>query len=355
MLLIFITILGLSVGYSALNTDLSISGDANIIVNADIAQNKILNDNGGAEYIESKGVPDFSQVATTDEGMYATLDNDGTSYYFRGAVDNNWLYFAGYYWRIIRINGDGSIRIIYNGTSSDQTGSDTQIGVSAFNEFNNDNAYVGYMYGSPDSDTYEETHANINDSTIKTMLDDWYKNNLIDYSDSISLEAGFCNDRQAVSGVYTSSNYGTLAYGKHPTTYAPFGRLYANNVWKNSQTPSLKCNQTNDLFTIKESSKGNHSLVYSIGLITSDEIVFAGGMGGNANVDFYLYTGQNYWTMSPANLYSYVLSSVFAMNSVGYLGFWGNRIDGVRPVINLKSSIMLSGDGTKNNPYRIVN
>ena len=109
------------------------------------------------------------------------------------------------------------------------------------------------------------------------------------------------------------------------------------------------------MFTIKESSKGNHSLVYSIGLITSDEIVFAGGMGGNANVDFYLYTGQNYWTMSPANLYSYVLSSVFAMNSVGYLGFWGNRIDGVRPVINLKSSIMLSGDGTKNNPYRIVN
>ena len=89
-------------------------------------------------------------------------------------MDNNWVSFAGFYWRIIRINGDGSIRLIYSGDSSSgpvETGESTQIGTSAFNEQFNDNAYVGYMYGTSGSGTYEETQANINDSTIKTVLD----------------------------------------------------------------------------------------------------------------------------------------------------------------------------------------
>ena len=126
---------------------------------------------------------DFSQTVTeiTTGTIYKSLDetqydNDGEVYYFAGNPTDNWVQFGGYWWRIIRINGDGSIRMIYQGTSANATGEGTQIGTSAFNTSNNDNAYVGYMYGTAGSGSYEETHANTNDSTIKQVLDNWYSN-----------------------------------------------------------------------------------------------------------------------------------------------------------------------------------
>lgn len=115
----------------------------------------ILAQEGGAETIEAKETPDFSKTATTDEGMFAAEDDYGTSYYYRGAVNDNWFQFGTnsseqlLYWRIIRINGDGSIRLIYNGTSTSQTGDSTMIETSqAFNNSNRNNMYVGYMYQS---------------------------------------------------------------------------------------------------------------------------------------------------------------------------------------------------------------
>ena len=96
------------------------------------------------------GTPNFGSTATTDEGIYAAQDDYGTSYYFRGAVENNYVKFAGYYWRIIRINGDGTIRLIYDGTSAHANGessTDRQIGTSRFNSTYGDNASVGYMMG----------------------------------------------------------------------------------------------------------------------------------------------------------------------------------------------------------------
>ena len=126
---------------------------------------------------------DFSQTvtATTTGTIYKSLDesqydNDGEVYYFAGNPTDNWVQFGGYWWRIIRINGNGSIRMIYQGTSANTTGEGMQIGTSAFNTNYNDNAYVGYMYGTPGSSTYETTHANINDSKIKQTLDNWYSN-----------------------------------------------------------------------------------------------------------------------------------------------------------------------------------
>ena len=141
----------------------------------------------------NEGTPDFSQVATTDEGIYKAEDDWGDSYYFRGAVENNYVKFAGYYWRIIRINGDGSIRIIYDGTSAHANGessNDRQIGNTVYNNLRNDNAYVGYMY------TSGQVHGLETDSTIKGVLDDWYTTNIANkgYGDKISKEAGFCGD-----------------------------------------------------------------------------------------------------------------------------------------------------------------
>ena len=245
--------------------------------------------------------------------------------------------------------------MIYNGTTTDQTGGGTQIGTSAYNTNYNDNAYVGYMYGTAGSSTYEATHANTNDSTIKQTLDNWYQTNIADknYGQYISTEQGFCNDRQTMSGV--DSSYGIAGYGTNATSYASWGRLYQNGIWLGSQNPSLKCSGSNDYFTISGSSRGNHKLMYPVGLITMDELVLAGGFGGSSNSNFYLYTNQYYWSMSPSNFNSTDSSaSVFSMWANGLIddsyayGTWG-----IRPVINLKSNLMITGTGTTSDPYKV--
>ena len=317
-----------------------------------MAMNTILADNPIIDDSRNNGITGPLTENTTGT-LYTAEDDWGTSYVFAGDVDNNWVQFAGFYWRIIRINGDSSIRMIYSGDSSSgpvETGEATQIGTSAFNEQMYDNAYVGYMYGTPGSDTYEETHANINDSTIKTVLDTWYQNNLISYSVYISIEAGFCNDRSVnlTDEVWWDGDT-KLGYGTNKTAYGPFGRLYAIDTWKAIQTPSLRCSQKSDLFTVRESGQGNQALDYPIGLITADEVVYAGGFGGSNNTDYYLYTNLNYRTMSP---YCHPDSAVFIVNANGFIGNGGVRnSNSIRPVINLDANVTLSGSGTSTDPY----
>ena len=96
--------------------------------------------------IKAKGTPDFTKVATIDEGLYMAEDDEGESYYYRGAVKNNYVSFAGFIWRIIRRNGDGSIRLIYSGKSTSDTGDAVTIGNSQFNSKYWDPTYVGYKY-----------------------------------------------------------------------------------------------------------------------------------------------------------------------------------------------------------------
>ena len=321
------------------------------------------NEYAGRDYILTDKTIDDSRseaitgalTTNTTGTVYSVADDWGTSYVYAGAPTDNWVSFAGYYWRIIRINGDGSIRMIYAGTSTSTSGTDDQISTSAYNSTYNDNAYVGYMYGSTGASSYSATHANTNNSTIKGILDSWYKTNIVDkgHSDKVSTEAGFCNDRKTQSGVI--SGYGTTGYGKNATAYAPLGRLMSNGSWKSSQTPSLKCSQIgNDMFTVSGSSKGNHKLTYPIGLITSDEVVLAGGFGGSSNSSYYLYTGEYYWTMSPFYFgggYAYV----FFVYSNGSFGSGSVvTVIGVRPVINLRGDIQLTGAGTSTDPYVVV-
>ena len=286
----------------------------------------------------------FSQIssATNGQGLYYTSTNtedNKTTYYYRGAVENNYVSFAGFYWRIIRINEDSSIRLIYQGTTPDATGSAAAIGDSAFNSTYNDNAYVGYMYGTAGSSSYSATHANINDSTIKRVLDTWYKENLLDNYATYLADAGFCGDRSSSSG----TGIGTTA-----TDYGANNRLYTN------KNPRFSCPQSNDLYTTSSSNKGNKALDYPIGLITADEVAYAGGVEGTVNTSYYLYIGDDYWTMSP--LY-FGGSSTFEwfVDALGFLtGRDVNYSSGARPVINLKSGIEItSGDGTIGNEYII--
>ena len=306
----------------------------------------------------NEGNPNFNVAATTNEGIYAAEDDLGTSYYFRGAVENNYVKFAGYYWRIIRINGDGTIRMIYDGTSVHANGEeseDRQVGITAFNTNYDDNAYVGYMYGTPASSTYEATHANINDSTIKTANDAWYKTNIQDkgYGDYVA-DAIYCSDRQVAIADYW--NYIGNGTGTQTTAYSIFNRvIYDSEIdYWSSVSPTLKCAQANDRFTTS-TSLGNGDLTYPVGLLTIDEANMAGGdiVNMSLNNSYYLYTGDRYWLFSP---YYFNSDSAFVWNvgaGGGLDAVYVNRSVGLRPVISLKSNIGFSGNGTMNNPFEI--
>ena len=293
---------------------------------------------------------------TTTGVIYETEDDYGTSYYYAGDTRDNYFYFAGYYWRIIRINGDGTIRLIYQGTTATSSGMSAGIDSSAFNSPNNDNTYLGFMYGTSGSNTYKETHENTNDSSIKSVLDSWYVKNLKDYENDLDFNQGFCNDRTVSQG--NRSGYGSLGYGINATAYGATDRVFSSSNWNwlSELNPTFKCSQTNDWFTTTESNAGNHALTYPIGLITMDEIIYAGGYGATTNYDYYLYTGDYYWTMTPYYFYG-TSAYPFGLNSNGGLDFAGTTAGSsktVRPVINIDKEVELEGTGTQTDPYKII-
>ncbi|MDY5058603.1 MAG: hypothetical protein SPF04_03975 [Bacilli bacterium] len=311
--------------------------------------------NNGVKY-NSDDTTTSNQGDSTN-GIYKAEDDLGTSYYFRGAVEKNYVYFANKYWRIIRINGDGTIRMIYAGTSAHDNGyndssiKDTSIGTSAFNNDYNDNAYVGYMYGTPGSSTYAETHANTNDSTIKEYIDNWYQNNLSSYSQYIA-DAIYCNDRSVTPvDSFDGMTLTGTGIGTEDTAYSNLKRNWIDH------TPSLKCTNINDRFTV-ENNIGNTALTYPVGLITLDELAMAGGVTYDVvnssyitNTDYYLYTGYWYWTMTP-DAFAGGGAGVDGVSSDGSLSDDSVNSDyAVRPVVSLKSDAITGGSGTSNDPF----
>lgn len=288
------------------------------------------------------------------KGIYSAEDDFGTSYYFRGTVENNYVKFANKYWRIIRINGDGSIRMIYAGTSAHANGTtynDMKIDNSEYNTNYNDNTYVGYKIGSTGSSTYANTHSNAGNSTIKTYIDNWYETNLKEYKYYLK-DTIYCNDRKVVNinnvGGMTLTGDGT---GTNESAYAGFDRTYV------SHSPTLKCENKNDRFTVNN-TMGNMELVYPIALATSDELVYAGATGIDpatmtyiTNTEFYLFNGNFCWTMTP-----FVFAGGYA--NVDFFGDFGgvgsdsvNNGISVRPVVSLRSDAILGGSGTMNDPF----
>ena len=289
---------------------------------------------------------DFSTTLTEDTTgtIYYEDTSKGRTYYFAGNPTDNWVKFANKYWRIIRINEDGSLRLIYQGESANATGTGTQTQTSAFNSTRTDNMYVGYMYES------NQVHGLTSSSTIKGILDTWYQNNLSSYADDLDGNAGFCNDREPSTS--SSSSNGSGGTGTTKTYYGAYIRLTVN---QNSVSPTFECENDSDLFTTSGSSDGNGALTYPIGLITADEVVYAGGSWFSNNSSYYLYTGQNYWTMSPIR-FSSGNARVFYVDSYGRLNYSIGVVDwaepGVRPVVNLKADTQFSGgNGTSETPF----
>ena len=278
-----------------------------------------------------------STLTVNTTGTIFKDDGDGESFYFAGQVTDNYIYFAGYYWRIVRINKDATIRIIYLGTSINDTGADNLIRTSAFNSGYNDNMYVGYMYQSG------QVHGLSTSSTIKEVLDNWYRSNLLNFSNQIDGNAGFCGDRTPSTSKDSINNSGGT--GQTETYYAGYIRLVIN------KQPTFEC-PDEDLYTTSGSSQGNKALVYPIGLISADEMAFAGALEQVVNKSFYLYSGTPYWTMTPVS-YTEQIAKTFVsgtgadLNSTNLVGAsWG-----VRPVINLKADVQLTGSGTTTDPY----
>ena len=289
---------------------------------------------------------DFSKVLTNDNTntLYTSTEESKTVYYFAGNATDNWVKFGknasnqDLYWRIIRTNSDGSVRLLYHGTST--TATDAYIGISYFNSSYDNIAYVSYMYGSLGSIQNARTNQT-NSSTIKTTIDNWYKINLEakGYTKYLSTTAVYCNDRS------TSDN----------GDFGAYTRLYT------IKTPSYDCATTEDKFTVDKST-GNGKLAYPIALMTADEVSFAGGLYGN-NAPAWYYknsangssTGSNYWWLLSPHYWNG--NSVTMFNVRGSYFTYNDVISSgrsVRPAISLKSCTKwANGDGSSSNPYTI--
>ncbi len=300
-----------------------------------------------------------SNKNTTEALLASTEDDYGTSYYFRGAVKNNYVQFANKCWRIVRVNGDGSIKLVLHNDNTSSSSSPCAASnnsttaafarysgssyTSTFNDNYNDNAYIGFMYGATGASDYASAHANTNKSTILTNLETWYTNNLASYADKLA-DTIWCNDKSTVSG--------GLGYGTNETDYAAYNRLAS------TKQPTLKCPNDNNggklsKFTVDDTTNGNGNLTYKIGLLTADEIAFSGSIAYTYNRSTYLQenTGTTWWwSLSPGGFYGDYAFVWFV--SSGYL--LGNRVGGdfgLRPAISLVSSTSVTGNGTSDNPY----
>ena len=276
----------------------------------------------------------------TEAVMASTADDYGTSYYFRGAVENNYVEFANKCWRIVRVTGDGSIKLaLFNNNTEGNTnpcaeandsGDAAIIGSSQFNYAYKDNAFVGLMYGNVGcsngtsanqsactsaggtwtaSTSYANAHANINKSTILKYLEEWYDNNIANY-DSYIADTIWCNDKSTVNdtsfnplGSTLGTNYG---YGLNVNYYGTTQRIIdAEAVIPLGDSPSLICPNDNlggklSKYTVNDKINGNGDLDKKVGLLTADEIVYAGG--GNVNFSYYLLKNTEntwWWALSP--------------------------------------------------------
>ena len=460
-----------------------------------------LDTTGKCPSVNNDGSVNVTTVEATNGYLCKAKDAYGDSYYYRGNVTNNYVKFGTWsndaptlvvdeydgeqydslddcknhsdsgnctelardgkdmYWRIVRINGDRTVRVIYDGTSAhsnDEASADRQIGTSKYNyylkkdnvkESTNsniyyDNAGVGYMYGNRDgivesatqystssytntityyiakeytynastdrftlkdpigvlgsamtSDyvgyytfnstsssgsrqyvykitsvgagssrasvgykyvTYgttskEKAQTNTNDSTIKEYLDNWYKTNIVGTTNEQYLADNiFCNDR-SISSNKPSSRYNNLGYGTNAT--ANRWHYFANSSYNNKMM--LTCPQQNDAFTVSDTTNGNGALTYPVGLLSTDEIVLAGGWS-TSNSGYYLYSGQYWWASSPFDSDSGAGVRGVDSNGIADDGYDVDYSDGwVRPVFNLKAEVLAQGTGTASDPYRL--
>ena len=258
------------------------------------------------EVVDAEPTLTTSSNNTSDaSGLYkSTATNTGNpTYYFRGNVENNYVSFAGFTWRIVRVNEDGTIRIVM------QDGINSNANIAFNSNYNN----YTYMYYT--------------NSQAKTTLESWYQTNIgskADLAKNVASGAYYCEQAKAkYSDSYTSGSATMTTYNKY--------------------TPDFKC-----------SSDGNNKGVVnaSVGLLSYDEVVYAGGYYGQNNNNYYLYNNTNFWTMSPVGFASGHSRIWYVDTSGNIYTDYVNYSYAVRPVIILNADTKISGgNGTKGNPF----
>ena len=397
-------------GYTTNGATVSCTGSAGASISGDyLYLNNITEDQTCTVTFKKIAVPLYNQLLAdnptistrTDFSTTFTNTNTGTLYkatesiaggtakdvyYFAGDAKNNWVKFGGFYWRIIRTNADGSIRMLYSGTSPDTTNG--YIDKSAFNSSYDNSMYAGYMYGT--SGTLASNRTNTNNSTIKGVVDTWYNNSLSSYTKYISTTAVYCNDREIGKGTYVAQK----EFNKNSDSMIAFVdindtsnliaapdfqynfKFSANIRLLDNKQPTYNCTNIKDAFS---GSNTEAKLTYPIGLMTADEVVYAGANTMNswsssstANVWYYLnstegsITGStNWWTITPSisakvsstnnSIYAAYVDNASLYVPDVYLGSSPlNNLKAVRPVISIKQcALWSSGSGSYISPYEV--
>lgn len=372
LVLIIGTTIGVSYAYfidqpsDVLNIDATVSKKINVelTTNADSTESSfadiILKNNQVIDESTdfTQGFPNLSTPESEKEnksGLYKTNDDDGETYYFRGKVDNNYVMFANKIWRIVRVNGDKTVRLILN----------SSIGISEFNKYDSSlagNNMVGFTYNnktpctttSPCKSEYQNgqfTNKNFEgqNSTIKTKLEEWYHENLNDY-DSYIAYGTFCNDTSYGGGSEASGN---LYYG-------PYERLRTNSVTPQLMCPDPTADSNETKFVTNDNKYHTYGGVYKlkIGLINADEAIMSGinsnnMVNQNATPQNYLFRAMMWATASPIGINS--IPTLMGVGGGGIINPAVYQTYDVFPIINLTNDkLVISGDGSQATPYKII-
>ena len=332
---------------------------------------------------------DISNAAHTNgEGLIYTQNPDvvdenvdgvtGRIYFFRGEIETNHIIYAGKCFRIIRTNEDGSLRIRYNGniikktviengkekeldtcptTKEVKNGVNISIGTSQWNEDSSLESHLGYIY--KDTGSIEEADDENPRSPVKDQLDQWYLTNIINkkYSNGVSWENGvsravYCNDK-----TYESRKITPRFIDDHD--HSIYNKANITN------SPTWKCPAIDDRYTIVTDTNGNKLLFYPIGLVTATDVALAGGYltnekdlyeGGSIGMEnkgYYMYTGRNFYTMSPYGYENGEAKMIYVEGSTGIMKKTSvtSTMD-IIPVISIKgNNEIVQGMGTSNHPY----
>ena len=320
------------------------------------------------------------QFPRTNEGLRLAEDDYGTSFYYRGGVENNYVVFAGMCWRIVRVDGAGNTKLVlynYNPNEVNNPCASTEDGdtnafarisgttyQSSFNSTYSSNAYVGFMYGSPGASTYDAEHANTNKSAILQNLETWYNEKLVSYESNLA-DTIWCNDKSIVTDT-TYNPYSTtptgLGYNQEITYYGAMYRILPSA----SSSPTLVCQDASgsnaklSKFTVNDTTNGNGLLTKKIGLLTIDETIYAGVVGwSDSNNACYLTNNASsikWWTLSPGLFSGSKASLVYSVDSNYTVPVWVNDSLGLRPAVSLKSTTSVTTEsatnpGTASNPF----
>ena len=290
----------------------------------DFLKENATNDSTSSTYVESSSGIDFSEVSsdTNGKGLYmigSSINSEFPIIYYRGDINNNNILYGGFCWKIIRSTSTGGLKLLYSGIPVDGKCNNQKealaIGKTQYNSVNSE-PYYGWMYNTESGDV------NVISSTAKLYLDEWFKNNMLDYVKELE-DSVWCNDRSINNGIFDSRT--RLENGK----------------------PTLECVNKDDSFTVF-SDKGNKKLTYPTAIINADELTYAGEVLKKTQTNTFVNIGYSYWSMTP-----YTLNKNMYPNSKGMLNMYTFTYSaGIRPMVAIRNSaVLLSGDGTGDNPY----